>query len=170
MISSILCRFRKQKRAPLSGARRNAVVSFLIRTITVGTGITPVRGLAPFADCTAGGDFHSAPKNIRLRILYAPSRAAVKHFLKSRIQKYYNKLNYQYFYYSIDKSHRMVYNDIIKSFPSYIFGNFREKCMKKIVSKKKTRFFTIVLLCLLTLAAVILPATSAYAEAKAIHP
>lgn len=42
--------------------------------------------------------------------------------------------------------------------------------MKKIVPKKKTRFFTIVLLCLFALAAVILPATSAFAEAKAIHP
>lgn len=42
--------------------------------------------------------------------------------------------------------------------------------MKKIVSKKKTRFFTIVLLCLFALAAVILPAASAFAEAKAIHP
>ena len=42
--------------------------------------------------------------------------------------------------------------------------------MKKIVPKKKTRFFTIVLLCLFALAAVILPAASAFAEAKAIHP
>ena len=30
---------------------------------TVGTGIAPVRRLAPFADYTAGGEFRPAPKN-----------------------------------------------------------------------------------------------------------
>ena len=42
--------------------------------MTVGTGIAPVRGLAPFADFTAGGDFHSAPKNIRFVLLYRAAR------------------------------------------------------------------------------------------------
>lgn len=39
--------------------------------MTVGTGISPVREHALFADFTAGGELHSAPKNIRLPALYA---------------------------------------------------------------------------------------------------
>ena len=35
----------------------------LIQTVTVGTGIAPVpAACGPLADCTAGGDFHPAPK------------------------------------------------------------------------------------------------------------
>lgn len=34
----------------------------LIQTLTVGIGISPIRQLALFADCTAGRDFHPALK------------------------------------------------------------------------------------------------------------
>ena len=37
--------------------------------MTVGTGITPVRSPKGFADYTAGGDFHSAPKKLVHEIL-----------------------------------------------------------------------------------------------------
>ena len=33
-----------------------------IRTLTVGIGISPIQPLARVADFTAGGEFHSAPK------------------------------------------------------------------------------------------------------------
>ena len=44
------------------GRRRGAVPASLIRTMTVGPGISPGRPLSGFAGCTAGGDFHPALK------------------------------------------------------------------------------------------------------------
>ncbi len=38
--------------------------TFFVRTLTVGFGISPNRGLSPFADCTAGEEFRLAPKFI----------------------------------------------------------------------------------------------------------
>ena len=55
------------------GAKMN-MTSFLIRTVTVGTGISPVQRHA-LADFTADVEFHQPPKNVgnaHLKTLAAP--------------------------------------------------------------------------------------------------
>ena len=42
------------------------IIFFYHPDYTVGTGISPVREHTLFADFTAGGEFHSAPKKIQL--------------------------------------------------------------------------------------------------------
>ena len=49
----------EDKKSPPPGEQ---VLSFLIRTLTVGTGISPVRRLSALAGFTAGMEFHQSPK------------------------------------------------------------------------------------------------------------
>ena len=62
--------FGVKKRAPINRDAQNTALKFFYHPdYTVGTGISPVRELSLFADFTAGGELHSAPKNIRLILL-----------------------------------------------------------------------------------------------------
>ena len=54
----------------LRDAKKRFYFFFYHPDYTVGTGISPVREHALFADFTAGGELHSAPKNIQLHLLY----------------------------------------------------------------------------------------------------
>lgn len=54
----------------IRGAKNPLFHSFIIRTIPSVREFHPFGGMTPFADYTAGGELHSAPKNIRLPKLY----------------------------------------------------------------------------------------------------
>ena len=66
------------------------IVFFYHPDYTVGTGIAPVRELALFADFTAGGELHSAPKKIQLYLSYSTNktkRQAFEVIFSVRFQK-----------------------------------------------------------------------------------
>ena len=61
-----------------------------IQTVTVGTGVSPVRSLARLADCTASGDLHPALKISCsfVRVKYTPNRQIVQEkFILRRYRK-----------------------------------------------------------------------------------
>lgn len=56
----------KKRPAKMRGAKKYAFPFFYHPDYTVGTGISPVREHTLFADFTAGGESHPAPKKIQL--------------------------------------------------------------------------------------------------------
>ena len=87
----------------MRGAKKSFYFLFYHPDYTVGTGISPVREHELFADFTAGGELHPAPKKIQLWIYYSAVFLKMQVFYLDFFRRIFEKRKRKSL--SIDKLH-----------------------------------------------------------------